>query len=124
MPSSPACDAAEPGRGDGAGIGDDAAGVGPIVLVGMMATGKTSVARQLGRRLRRQVYDSDAMIVARTGRTVAQLWEAGGEPAFRDLETAVLDEALDERPPGVVAAAGGVVLSAARKAAMNALALR
>jgi shikimate kinase len=119
MPSSPACDAAEPGRGDRTGIGEDAAGVGAIVLVGMMATGKTSVARQLGRRLRRQVYDSDAMIVARTGRTVAQLWEAGGEPAFRDLETAVLDEALDERPPGVVAAAGGVVLSAANRARLR-----
>jgi len=81
------------------------------VLVGMMATGKTSVARQLAKRLGRKVYDSDAMIVARTGRTVAQLFEQGGEPAFRQLETAVLDEALAADPPGVVAAAGGVVLS-------------
>jgi shikimate kinase len=97
----------------------DAVGVGPIVLVGMMATGKTSIARQLGRRLHRQVYDSDAMIVARTGRTVAQLWEAGGEPAFRDLETEVLDEALDQRPPGVVAAAGGVVINAANRARLR-----
>jgi shikimate kinase len=93
----------------------DLAAVGPIVLVGMMATGKSSVARQLGRRLDRRVFDSDAMISARTGRTVAQLFESGGEPAFRGLETEVLEEALTEQPPGVVAAAGGVVLSEANR---------
>ena len=54
-----------------------ALGTRSVVLVGMMATGKTSVARQLGRRLHRRVYDSDAMIVARTGRTVAELFDAG-----------------------------------------------
>ena len=104
------------------GAGDKALeGVGPIVLVGMMATGKTSVARQIARRLGRRVYDSDAMITARTGRTVAQLFEAGGEPAFRALETEVLDEALDADPPGVVAAAGGVVLSPANRDRLRAV---
>jgi shikimate kinase len=104
------------------GAGDDALeGVGPIVLVGMMATGKTSVARQIARRLGRRVYDSDAMITARTGQTVAQLFEAGGEPAFRDLETEVLDEAVDADPPGVVAAAGGVVLSPANRDRLRAV---
>ncbi len=111
MPSSPPCDADRP---EGAAP-DELAAVGPIVLVGMMATGKTSVARQLARRLGRNVYDSDAMIVARTGRTVAQLFDEGGEPAFRSLETEVLDEALAAHPPGIVAAAGGVVLSAANR---------
>ncbi|HWW46163.1 MAG TPA: shikimate kinase, partial [Acidimicrobiia bacterium] len=91
------------------------------VLVGMMATGKTSVARQIARRLGRRVYDSDAMITARTGQTVAQLFEAGGEPAFRDLETEVLDEAVDADPPGVVAAAGGVVLSPANRDRLRAV---
>ena len=111
--NAPAARAATaPGPEDGA---PDLAAVGPIVLVGMMATGKSSVARQLGRRLHRRVYDSDAMITARTGRTVAQLFEAGGEPAFRDLETEVLEEALTRQPPGVVAAAGGVVLSDANR---------
>jgi shikimate kinase len=89
------------------------------VLVGMMGAGKTSVARRLGRRLKRRVYDSDAMITARTGRTVAELFEAGGEPAFRGLETEVLDEALRAEPAGVVAAAGGVVLSAANRARLR-----
>jgi len=103
MASSTPCEPAGPPRVAGP--------PGPVVLVGMMATGKTSVARQLAKRLGRKVYDSDAMIVARTGRTVAQLFAEGGEPAFRQLETTVLDEALAADPPGVVAAAGGVILS-------------
>lgn len=89
--------------------------VGPIVLVGMMATGKSTVGRRVADALGRQLLDSDAMIEARTGRTVAQLWEDGGEPAFRSLETQVLDEALEATPPAVVAAAGGVVLSPANR---------
>jgi shikimate kinase len=85
----------------------------------MMGAGKTSVARRLAKRLGRRVYDSDAMIAARTGRTVAQLFAEGGEPAFRALETDVLDEALRAEPAGVVAAAGGVVLSAANRARLR-----
>jgi len=84
-----------------------------------MGAGKTSVARRLGKRLNRRVYDSDAMITARTGRTVAQLFDEGGEPAFRALETEALDEALRAEPPGVVAAAGGVVLSEANRARLR-----
>jgi shikimate kinase len=106
MPSSNPSDA--PAR-------SDVAVSGPIVLVGMMASGKTTVGRRLGELLGRAVYDSDQMIEARVGRTVAQLWEDGGEAAFRRLETEALEEALSARPPGVVAAAGGVVLTAANR---------
>lgn len=84
-----------------------------------MATGKSTVSRRLGDVLGRAVFDSDAMIEARTGRTVAQLWEEGGEPAFRRLETEVLDEALAASPPAVVAAAGGVVLNPANRARLQ-----
>ena len=120
MPSSPDRDRTGAGAVTGKGANADAADrpdaeLGPIVLVGMMATGKTTVSRQLGKIFGRKIYDSDAMIEARTGRTVAQLWDEGGEPAYRDLETDVLDEALVARPPGVVAAAGGVVLREANR---------
>jgi shikimate kinase len=92
---------------------------GPVVLVGMMGAGKSSVARRLAKLLHRRVYDSDAMITARTGHTVAQLFDEGGEPAFRSLETDVLDEALSADPPGIVAAAGGVVLSPVNRARLR-----
>lgn len=90
-------------------------GIGPIVLVGMMATGKSTVGRAVARRLGREFFDSDAMIEARQHKTVAQLWDEGGEPAYRTLESDVLEEALRVEPPGVVAAAGGVVLAAANR---------
>ena len=90
-----------------------------LVLVGMMGTGKTTVARVLGDRLARPVLDSDAVIEARTGRTVREIFAADGEPAFRALETEVLREALAGDTPSIIAAAGGVVLSAANRALLK-----
>jgi shikimate kinase len=82
-----------------------------IVLVGMMGAGKSSVGRVLASRLDRELLDSDAMIEQRTGQTVREIWKAVGEPAYRELETEVLGEALDRPEPGVIAGAGGIVLS-------------
>ncbi len=81
-----------------------------IVLVGMMGAGKSSVGRILSRRLGRELLDSDEMIEARTGRTVREIWEADGEPAFRELETEVLRDAIASDAPAIIAAAGGIVL--------------
>jgi shikimate kinase len=75
-----------------------------------MGAGKTTVGRLLATRLGRALCDSDAMVEARTGRTVREIWEADGEPAYRVEETAALRDALAGPEPRVVAAAGGVVL--------------
>ncbi|MGI9644721.1 MAG: shikimate kinase [Ilumatobacteraceae bacterium] len=83
-----------------------------IVLVGMMGAGKSSVGRLLAGHLDRPLFDSDEMIEARTGSTVREIWLEVGEPAYRRLETEVLAQALASKEPCVVAAAGGVVLSA------------
>lgn len=91
-----------------------------VVLIGMMGTGKTTVGRLLAERLGRPLVDSDAMIERQTGRTVREIFEADGEPAFRVLETAALVEALAVPTPLVIAAAGGVVLSAENRAALRA----
>ena len=90
-----------------------------LVLVGMMGVGKSTVARVLSDRLHRPVLDSDAMIEARTGRTVREIFAADGEPAFRALETEVLREALADTTPSIIAAAGGVVLSAENRALLT-----
>ncbi len=80
-----------------------------------MGSGKTSVGRVVARRLGRAFLDSDEQVEARTGRTVREIFETDGEPAFRKLEAEVLAEALARPEPAVVAAAGGVVLEAGNR---------
>jgi shikimate kinase len=86
----------------------------------MMGSGKTTLGRELAERLGRPFVDSDAQVEARTGRTVRQIFEADGEAAYRVLETDALRAALDDPRPTVVAAAGGVVLSARNRELLRA----
>ncbi len=88
---------------------------GHVVLVGMMGVGKTTVGTRVAEVLGRPFSDSDADVEARTGRTVREIFEREGEPAFRLLESSVLADALARREPSVIAAAGGVVLDPANR---------
>ncbi len=90
-----------------------------LVLVGLMGSGKSTVARVLSDRLGRRLVDTDSVIEARLGRSVREIFATDGEPAFRDLEAAVLIEALDHPEPSVIAAAGGVVLRADNRLALR-----
>jgi shikimate kinase len=87
----------------------------PVVLIGMMGTGKTSIGRPVAARLGRRFLDSDEQVERRTGRTVREIFEADGEAAYRRLESEALAAALAEPEPAVVAAAGGVVIDPANR---------
>jgi shikimate kinase len=89
-----------------------------LVLIGMMGAGKSTVGRLLARRLGRPLVDSDAVVEARTGSTVRELWEREGEAGYRLLETDALLDALAAPEPAVIAAAGGVVLAEANRVAL------
>ncbi len=80
-----------------------------IALVGMPGGGKSTVGRQLGRRLSYPFVDSDNLIERRIGTSIRQFFEQEGEAAFRDIEEQVIGEqtALCE---GVLATGGGAVL--------------
>jgi shikimate kinase len=90
-----------------------------VVLVGMMGAGKTTVGRIVAERLGRPFSDSDELVEARTGRTVRQISDDEGVPAYRILETQALLDALATPVPSVIAAAGGVVLSPTNRAALR-----
>jgi shikimate kinase len=90
-----------------------------VVLVGMMGSGKTTVGRALARRLHRPFVDSDAKVEGRTGRTVREIFEAEGEPAFRRHERVALLDAVASPVPAVIAAAGGVVLDPANRVSLR-----
>jgi len=80
-----------------------------VVLIGYRGTGKTTVARLLSLRLGWDWVDADVEIEIRAGRSIAAIFADLGEPAFRDLESAVLAD-LVERPNLVIAAGGGAVI--------------
>jgi len=65
-----------------------------IVIVGFMGCGKTTVGRALAQRLGCEMIDLDSFITEREGRTPAEIIEEDGEPAFREIETHTLRDAL------------------------------
>lgn len=77
----------------------------PLVLVGMMGAGKTTVGRRLAARLNRQFLDSDEEIEKAAQMTIPEIFEQRGEPEFRAGETRVIARVLKDK--GVVLATGG-----------------
>jgi shikimate kinase len=93
-------------------------GTNHLVLIGLTGSGKTTIGRLAAERLGRPFLDTDAMIEQRTGRSVRAIFAEDGEPTFRDLESLVLSEALASPTPSVIAAAGGIVVREANRAAL------
>ena len=87
----------------------------PIVLVGLMGAGKTTVGRLLAARLALPFLDSDEEIERETGLTIAAIFERFGEAWFREAERRAL-ERLAGGPPRVVAAGGGAFAEAPTRA--------
>lgn len=85
-----------------------------VVLIGAPGAGKTTVGTRIAERLGLELRDTDADVVASTGREISDIFVADGEPAFRALEEAAVAAALAEHT-GVLALGGGAVLSEATR---------
>jgi len=94
-----------------------------LVLIGMMGVGKSSVGRRVALRLGRQFLDTDRLVEQEAGCTVAEIFAAEGEAAFRALENAAVRRALESDPYAVIAFGGGAVLEPANRGLARELAL-
>lgn len=79
-----------------------------LSLVGLPGSGKTTVGRQLGRRLGLQFADADHVIEQRLGCSIREYFEREGEQRFREMEAQVIDELTMQ--DGVLSTGGGAVL--------------
>ncbi|MBR5774411.1 MAG: shikimate dehydrogenase [Clostridia bacterium] len=80
-----------------------------IVLIGMPASGKSTVGKLLAQDLGRELVDTDEMIEKRLGCTIAEVFETRGEGYFRSVEAQVIAE-LSAKNGLVIATGGGAVL--------------
>ncbi len=83
----------------------------PIVLVGLMGAGKTTVGRRLAARLNLPFNDADAEIERAAGKTIPEIFTDHGEAAFRDGEKKVIARILQSGPQ-VLATGGGAFIDA------------
>ena len=80
-----------------------------VVLVGFMGTGKTAVGKVLARRLGMKFVDMDDAIEVREGMKISDIFEKKGEPYFRSVEKAAVND-ISSQSGLVVAAGGGAVI--------------
>jgi len=80
-----------------------------VALVGLPGSGKSTVGRQLARRLDLPFVDSDHVIELRLGCAIREYFEREGEQRFRDVEQEVVDD-LTQNHHGVLSTGGGSVL--------------
>lgn len=89
----------------------------PVVLVGLMGVGKSTVGRKLAAILGRDFVDADEAIAEAAQRTIPEIFETHGEAYFRDGERRVIARLIDEGR-GVIATGGGAFVDPATRAAV------
>jgi shikimate kinase len=89
----------------------------PVVLVGLMGVGKTTVGRKLAGLLKRDFVDADEAIVAAAQRSIPEIFETYGEAYFRDGERRVIARLIEEGH-GVIATGGGAFVDPQTRAAV------
>jgi shikimate kinase len=81
----------------------------PLVLIGMMGSGKSTLGSALARAFQRKFYDTDQVIERETGKTISAIFQEQGEPAFRVLERETIARLMTGSEPAVIATGGGAI---------------
>ena len=90
----------------------------PVVLVGLMGAGKSTVGKRLAARLGLPFIDTDAEIESAAGLTAAEIFELYGEADFRDGERRVVARLIDGECK-VIATGGGAFVDPRTRALLN-----
>ena len=93
-----------------------------LILIGYRGSGKSTVGRLAARRLHWRFIDTDELIEAAAGRSIAAIFAADGEAAFRELETCAIEQAV-EGTRRVISVGGGAVLSEMNRSRLGAAGL-
>ena len=81
-----------------------------IVLIGLMGCGKSTIGRKLQTLLGYPLVDTDQLIEEKAGMAVADIFARRGEPYFREVESAVLNElSAPGNPRRIIATGGGII---------------
>jgi shikimate kinase len=94
----------------------------PIVLVGMMGAGKTTVGRKLAARLGRHFVDSDEEVEKAAGMSIEDIFATRGEADFRAGEVRVIARLLKE-PDVVIGTGGGAFMNSETRASVKTAAI-
>ena len=78
-----------------------------IVLLGYMASGKSSIGKRLSKKLSMKFLDLDDYIIEKEGMSISKIFELKGEVYFRNIESKYLKEILDKEEDFILALGGG-----------------
>lgn len=92
-----------------------------IVLIGFMASGKTSVGKLLAERLGYKFLDTDSLIENKAGAPISLIFESKGEEYFRDMESGILQDILSDTKDGVISTGGGLPMGPKNRDALKKL---
>ena len=79
-----------------------------IVLIGYMGCGKSTIAKELQKKLNISIFDTDAIIVKEQRRSINDIFTQEGESAFRDMETNLLSRLCDSSSECIISTGGGM----------------
>lgn len=86
-----------------------------IVLIGFMGAGKTTIGKRLSEKLGIPFADTDERIEQQTGRKISEIFAEEGEAYFRELETKMLHQLIQEQTSCVIAVGGGLPMQAVNR---------
>lgn len=96
----------------------------PIILIGLMGCGKTTVGKALSMRTGMPLLDTDAVIEEQYKKSIPRIFEEDGEGTFRTLETTLLrylQESRGKQPPAIISTGGGIVVRPENRAILHEL---